>query len=214
MLIFELIKSCVAFVSYRALVNGEATDRFYPTSGLRQGDPMSPYLFVICMEKLSQIINYRVEKKEWKGLKDSRSGPLISHTFFTDDLILFSEASTKQAEILKESIELFYNLSGQKVSFAENVPNDLANNIARILNSSLVKDLGKYLGVMLIHNRINSRTYSNLLDKMKNGLASWKGKFFSVAGSVVLTKSVFNSLPIYHMNTVKLPGAICGLCAV
>ncbi|KAM1885493.1 hypothetical protein ACFX14_038166 [Malus domestica] len=89
----ELIMQCVTIVKYQAIVNGKLTDSFSPHCGIRQGDPLSPYLFVLCMEKLSHIINGCITTKKWKPVKLSSNGPFVSHLFFADDLILFAEAS-------------------------------------------------------------------------------------------------------------------------
>lgn len=113
----QLVMSCISSVQYKICVNGELTDAFRPQSGIRQGDPLSPYLFVLCIEKLSHIIFDEVGKKRWKGVKSSQSGPCVSHLFFANDLVLFAEASTKQAQIMRECLEKFCSVSGQAVNF-------------------------------------------------------------------------------------------------
>ena len=98
-------------------MNGEVTDSFNPECGIRQGDPLSPYIFVLCMEKLSHLINQKLRSGLWKCVKVSRGGPEVSHFFFADDLILFGQASTKQAEVMRECLDIFCGFSGQQVSF-------------------------------------------------------------------------------------------------
>ena len=84
--------SCVTNVSYNVVVNGELTESFTPKCGIRQGDPLSLYIFVLCMEKLSHIIQQKLFDKAWSPIKISKGGPDISHLFFADDLILFGKA--------------------------------------------------------------------------------------------------------------------------
>lgn len=110
------------------LWNGEKSEPFKPLRGLRQGDPLSPYLFVLCMERLCHMIDVEVAKKTWKPISLSRGGPKVSHTCFTDDLILFAEASVAQIWVVRRVLEQFCLASGQKVSlekskifFSENV---------------------------------------------------------------------------------------------
>lgn len=74
--VYELIKQCITTVTYQVLVNGEKIEEFKPGCGLRQGDPLSLYLFVMGMEKLSQLISVCVDAGIWKAVKVSRNGHL------------------------------------------------------------------------------------------------------------------------------------------
>lgn len=69
----DLIMNCVSNVSTSIIWNGEPLPEFSPQRGLRQGDPLSPYLFVLCMERLSHLINNKVENGKWKGIAVSRN---------------------------------------------------------------------------------------------------------------------------------------------
>ena len=135
---------CVTSVRYRVMLNGEATEAFTPGAGIRQGDPLSPYLFVLCMDKLSHLINYRLSLGSWKCVKISRGGPEVSHLFFHDDLILFGQATSTQANIMRSCLATFCDLSGQQISFpksrvfcSSNMRNCDANEIARMCGSPL-----------------------------------------------------------------------------
>lgn len=75
------------------LWNGEKTEAFTPSRGLRQGDPLSPYLFVLCLKRLGHLIEEAVDTKEWKSIRLSQGSSQLSHICFADDLILFAEAS-------------------------------------------------------------------------------------------------------------------------
>ena len=97
------------------LWNGSKTEKFNPSRGLRQGDPISPYLFVICMEKLARLIQDQMNKEAWKPIRLNANGPLISHLFFADDLVLFAEANMNQVKIIKKCMTAFCNASGQRV---------------------------------------------------------------------------------------------------
>ena len=79
--LIDLIMSCVSTVSTSILVNGEALDPIYPSRGIRQGDPLSPYLFIMCMDFLGQLIHEKCEAKRWQPVKASQSGPSFSHYF-------------------------------------------------------------------------------------------------------------------------------------
>lgn len=207
--------SCVRLVSYSALVNGETTEVTKPNCSLWQGDPMSPYLFVMCIEKLSQIITCRVNAGEWKGIKFANQGPSISYILFAHDIILFSKASCEQAPIMKECIETFCKLSGHKINYdksmvycSDKLDRHIATKIARICGSPLTSNLGTYLGVPIIHSRVIKGTYRNIIDKMQKRLSSWRGRNLTLAGRLVLIKLVLSSIPTYAMNTMKLLAAV------
>ena len=72
---------------------GQPTEEFLLSRGIRQGDPFSPYIFVLCMERLAQLITVEVQKKAWKPLTVAKKAPKLSHLFFVDDLVLFAKVS-------------------------------------------------------------------------------------------------------------------------
>ena len=124
--------ACVTNPGMSLLFNGEKTDSFMPARGLRQGDPLSPYLFVLCLERLCHQIEVAVGRKEWKPIGLSQRGPKLSHVCFADDLILFAEASVAQVRVIRKVLETFCLASGQKVSlekskifFSSNVSRDM-----------------------------------------------------------------------------------------
>lgn len=81
----ELVMHCVSTVSYCIKVNGKYSRRIYPQRGLRQGDPLSPYLFIICAEGLSAMLQKAEVEGRIQGIKVCREAPTINHLFFTDD---------------------------------------------------------------------------------------------------------------------------------
>ena len=109
----DLMMSCISEVNYKVVVNGELSESFVPKCGIRQGDPLSPYIFVLCMENLSHVINQKLIEKSWIPVKISKGGPDIFHLFFVDDLILFGKATLQQAQIMRECLDTFCDISGQ-----------------------------------------------------------------------------------------------------
>lgn len=85
----KLIMCCVSSTKMKVIWNEQHSDEFVMERGIRQSDPLSPYLFVLCMERLSHLIDISVATGEWKSIRLSRNGPKISHLFFVDDLFLF-----------------------------------------------------------------------------------------------------------------------------
>jgi hypothetical protein len=85
----HLIMSCVRSVSYAILINGQPYGHIKPSRGIRQGDPLSPYLFILCAEGLSSLLNKAEEEGRISGLSIARGGTKINHLFFADDSLFF-----------------------------------------------------------------------------------------------------------------------------
>jgi hypothetical protein len=134
------IMSCISSVQYKVRINGRLTQGFTPTRGIRQGDPLSPYLFLFVAEGLSKVLERAVHLQELHELKLSRHGPGVSHLLFADDSLLFLKANTTQAGVIKAAIGIFEVGSGQiinpakcSVLFSEDCPEETQNNIKAIL---------------------------------------------------------------------------------
>ena len=89
----SLIMSCISFSNLSSLLNGDHLDPFQHSRGIRQGDPLSPYIFILCMEYLAWLIQEEVSFGNWKCIKASRYGPTFTHLFSANDLILFVKVS-------------------------------------------------------------------------------------------------------------------------
>jgi len=173
-----VILNCISLTTFRILWHGEKTEAFTPSRGVRQGDPLSPYLFVLCMERLNHLIEAAVEKGDWKPIVASRGGPSVASLFFADDLILFGEASLAQAKIIKDCLATFCKASGQKVSYNKSsvfFSNNVEDNLARILSEELeiprTSDLGRYLGMPTLHNRVTKQTFTRLTERVNKRLS-------------------------------------------
>lgn len=169
-----LIMQCVTSCSFQVCFNGDRTQSFKPQRGLRQGDPLSPYLFVLCMERLAHRINDSIVCGDWKPIKLSRNGPPISHLFFVDDLLLLGEASLEQMEVISACLEEFCLASGMKVSasksrlmLSDNVGHVVASQLSHVVGLAITHDLEKYLGVPLAHQLVTANTYQYILDKTR-----------------------------------------------
>lgn len=211
-----IIMKCISTVKTSIIWNGAISQDFSPSRGIRQGDPISPYLFVLGMEKLSHIIVEAVENGGWKPFRVGRRGPLVSHLLFADDLILFGEATIEQARVTKDCLDKFCRMSGQKVNdakscifFSKNVKRDAVKQISDHLGFKVTDDIGMYLGVPSFQNRFRIKSYRYVHDKVKRRLAGWKMHCLSFAGRVTLVNSVINTIPIYPMMVSLLPRNLC-----
>lgn len=99
--------ACVSFASMQVFWNGGFIERFNPSRGVRQGDPMSTYLFVLTMERLSHAIHEAAMNDRGKPIQLERGGLKLSHLFFTDDLVLFGEATLENARVFRGFLRNF-----------------------------------------------------------------------------------------------------------
>jgi hypothetical protein len=102
-----LVMKCVTSVRFSVKVNGVLSPSFRPTRGIRQGDPMSPYLFLLCSEGLTSMLKARGPQYISKGVRVSRHAPWISHLLFADDCLIFTQASKRGADRIAEILELY-----------------------------------------------------------------------------------------------------------
>jgi hypothetical protein len=101
------ILQCVTTVSSSVLVNGGKTEKFSPSRGLRQGDPLSPYLFILCQEVLSRLIEQQFRLGQMSGVKMNASGLAITHVMFADNLMLFVKANRREVGVLIDCLDTY-----------------------------------------------------------------------------------------------------------
>ena len=154
----KLIMSCILGSSISFLFNGGKLDPFLPSRGIKQGDPLSPYLFVQCMEVLGFLIADQCSSHLWDLIKSSQSGSSFSHLFFADDLVLFAKADMKNCQSIRDTLDTFCELSGQKfnmtkskVFFSPNVGQENRDSFCSTLDFKSTPNLGKYLGFPIQH---------------------------------------------------------------
>ena len=107
------ILECVSTVSFELLINGGKIGQFRPKRGLRQGDLLSPYLFILCQEVFSRILEKEFMEKNISGVKASIGSTPITHVMYADDIVLFSKACRREANAINECLEKYCRWFGQ-----------------------------------------------------------------------------------------------------
>ena len=108
--------SCISSTNIFILVNRGMLKPFEPSRGIRQGDPLSPYIFILCMEYLSHLIEQKYVEGSWIPLKASRDNLGFSHLLFADDIILFCKVGHDTCDAIFDVLNKFCPESGQKIS--------------------------------------------------------------------------------------------------
>lgn len=205
---------CTTHISMR--YNGLRTPYFKSTRGLKQGDLLSPLLFVLCMEGLTALINQALMQGRWKHVHPRNSTFKLTRLAFEDDFILFLRATKNGLKEAKEIIQQFCTASGQKVNFSKSTAL-LSHSASAIHYNNLIEALRVkkmdnnmlYLGVPLPFGRKKNCVFDYLIHRMHKKTANWKEKVLLKAGKLVMIKAVLQSLPTYVMSCIKLPKAIC-----
>ncbi|KAA3475259.1 reverse transcriptase [Gossypium australe] len=182
-----LIMRCVCSVSYTMGINEGISDIFTPLRGLRQGDPFSPYLFLICAEGLLTLLNEAKQKRLMIGAPLGRERFSINHFIFADDCFLFGDASEDGAYTVCSMLEEYGMASGQQVNFEKSlfyfgasVDQQVRDQITNILRVRVAVNPEKYLGLPMMVGRRKRWVFANFVDRFRKRIESWNLRFLSM----------------------------------
>jgi hypothetical protein len=196
-------------VRFSVLVNGSPYGFFSSSQGLRQGDPLSPLLFVFVMEALSYMISAAVSGGLLEGFKVDNAD--FSHLLFADDTLIFF--FDLLSCVIYSLFLLFEAASGLKVNLAksnlipvENV--DQVDRLADIIGCGIASLPVKYLGFPLRASYKSTHIWDGVIEKMEHQLASWQRLYLSKGGRVTLIKSTLANVPTYFLSMFPIPGSV------
>ncbi|GAU48313.1 hypothetical protein TSUD_405300 [Trifolium subterraneum] len=205
---------CVCTATASVLVNGSPTDEFPIERGLRQGDPLSPFLFLLAAEGLHVLMEAMEEHNLFTGYRVGNSAPIsVSHLQFADDTLLMGTKCWVNVRALRAVLVLFETMSGLKVNFnksmlvAVNISDSWLGEAASALGCRVAKIPSLYLGLPIGGDPMCLSFWEPVLTRLKRRLSGWKSRFLSFGGRLVLLKSVLTSLPVYALSFFKAPSS-------
>jgi hypothetical protein len=205
------IRACVFAGNLSILVNGSPTKEFNIQRGLKQGDPLAPFLFLIVAEGFGGLMKKAVEDNVFKGFPCGGDGTVVSHLQYADDTLCIGEASVQNLWVLKSILRGFHLASGLRINFGKsclmgvNVHADFLELACSFLNCRLGEIPFNYLGLPVGANPRRFSTWDPLISYLKRRLSSWGKKHISLGGRIVLINSVLNAIPIFYMSYLKMP---------
>eukprot|EP00253_Pinus_taeda_P022878 PITA_22878 len=204
--ILALIKSS----NFSILVNGSPLEPFSPSRGIRQGDPLSPFLFVILMEGLSRLIRKAKAEGNIRGLHP----PATTHQQFMDDTMLHDTPTVKEAKAFKNILSLFSKASGMEINHAKstifffNTHLAIQKHLSNILGFRRGNLPSKYLGAPLTSKPWQKHHWEKILAKLENKCRHWTHRALNFAGRLVLTKAILQAIPQYMFSILPAPQGI------
>ncbi|KAJ9535362.1 hypothetical protein OSB04_un001524 [Centaurea solstitialis] len=208
------LMKCISSASFTIRVNGDHHDFFPAKRGLRQGDPLSPYLFTLVMEVLTLMVRRKVQNCPQFRYHPRCEKLGLTHLCFADDLLMFCYGNAQSVMVLKDALLEFSASSGLKpsmgksTSFLGNVVGVNREEIMGILPFKLGTLPVRYLGVPLISTKLFHNDCLSLIDKVRKRIKDWKNKWLSFAGRLQLINSVLSSISVYWSSMFLLPASV------
>ncbi|PKU84233.1 Putative ribonuclease H protein [Dendrobium catenatum] len=205
-LFISWVKACICDVNFSVIVNGALEGYISSSAGLRQGCPLSPYLFYFVMDAFSSLIDNNLFMGAHFG------NFKISHLLYADDLLVFGEASPANCDILLQIISkfskssgLFMNLDKSSIMLPKHLIND--NSTCRSLGLTY-KEIINYLGIPISFKRIKIADFSPLMEEVSRKLSGWNATLLSFAGRLQFLKfTLLNSIAYWIRGSI-LPKAV------
>ena len=208
------IKECVTTATAYVLVNGSPTDEFPLGRGLHQGDPLSPFLFLLAAEGLNVMMKAMIESSIFSGYNIGSKNPVVlSHLLFANDTLILGSKSWDNVRALRVILVLFKVVSGLKVNFHKRLlagiilSDSWLTEAASVLSCKMGKVSFLYLGFPINGNPRRLSFWELVVNHIKSRLSGLQSRFLSFGGHLILVKSVLTALPIYALSFFKAPSA-------
>ena len=178
----QLAMETVCTTTY-LVINGKPKGFVTPTRGIKQGDPLSPYLFLFCAEGLSAMIRKAKEARNLQGILSDDDGVRLSHLLFADNSFIFCQATMEKCQRLLAILKQYEVASGQAVNrqkttlfFSRNTRTNVKQNIQNMMGARIMDDCEKYLGLPMASGKSKVNTFKDLQEKITRKVMGWKKK--------------------------------------
>lgn len=182
----HLLMTCVHTITYSIIINGHPHGHIVPTRGVRQGDPLSPYFFILCAEALSSLLHHVGRKGGITGVPITRGGISINHLLFADDSLLFFRANLREWGRIQELLAIYEKASGQKLNrektslfFSRNTYLVDQTHIINAVEIPSSQQYEKYIGLPALIGRSKLSAFNGIKGRIWNKMNEWKEKFLS-----------------------------------
>ncbi|KAF7842396.1 reverse transcriptase [Senna tora] len=169
----SFISRCIRSVEYNILLSGRKVVEVHLSRGVRQGNPLSPYLFILAADVLLRMVSFHADRGDLRGIKLARGCPSLTHCFFADDSIFFFQADWDSCHKMKWILDLYCNALGQLANleksclyFTPNTPVALKDEIVRTFGIDSADHPGKYLGLLVVWGKSKDEALAFVRDKL------------------------------------------------
>lgn len=209
------VLSMISTPNFSILLNGAPSTTFNASRGLRQGDPLSPFLFIIAAEGLGRYFKKELRERKIQGLRLWGNHTTVTHQQFVDDIMIYCKVSLNEVRRIKRILEVFMKGSGMEVNneksrtFFFNIVEPIKNHLTRTLGYRKGELPTKYLGTMLDSSSLKIGNWKSILEKIMKRLENWSFRTLNLVARVVLLKSTIQAIPIYPLSVMEAPKGIC-----
>lgn len=204
------IQVCISSAHFSVGINGKLHGFFQSSRGLRQGDPLSPYLFVLVMEGLGGLLGMASSEPTFRFHWRCKQNK-ITHLSFADDVMIFCNADIRSVQLIREALASFSRISGLTINrckssvFLSGVEMGLRTEIINCLGFNSGTLPVKYLGVPLISTRLTHQHCMPLIERITSRIKNWTTTSLTYAGRLQLIKSTLFSIQVYWSSMFLLP---------
>jgi hypothetical protein len=207
-----LIQACISSCSYSVVFQGIVKGYFIPSRGLRQGDPLSPSLFILAQDVLSRALIHGIKKEE---LFVTTRAACPSHLMFADDIVIFANAKRKSIVNFMTVLDQYQRCSGQKLQLEKCkffLPTSAPRERVRVVRDTTLFSRGTfpliYLGVPVGPGKCLTSHFQTLIDRVQAKAQGWQANLLSEGGRLILIRHVLASMPIHMLAVANIPATV------